>query len=135
MVSSTKLNRLQKQRERLLLRRRKQEEQLCKLRQEARREERMLGQQIIDEKYAVLVNFLKKANFPMDDDNFAFFIGLALEAVDIIHGTDQERKTALLNKYQERYLQYLASQEPSTDAIPAADTSPTVPEYDDAEGM
>lgn len=127
MVSSVKLTRLQKQRERLLRRRQKQEEQLRKLRQESRQEEKTIDQQIIDEKYAVMVNLLKKMNFPMDDDNAAFLIGLALEAVDIIRGDDQDKKTSLLNKYQDRYLHYLEAQE----SAPADTPSPAFA----AEGM
>ena len=148
MASHIKLERLIRKKKTLQERRRKQEEQLRETLKAISNEQRDLNKQIEEEQYAVLIKLLRQTGLPLD--NTAIIVGLALEAKDILSGTDEIAKTAAINKYTQRYIEFTAEQnqqeksdmepEPLTQpaaapekADPTADTDSPTLYY--AEGM
>ena len=109
-------------------RRRKQEEQLRETLKAISSEQRDLNKQIEEEQYAVLIKLLRQTGLPLD--NTAVIVGLALEAKDILNGTDEMAKIAAINKYTQRYIEFTAeqNQQEKSDMEPEPSTQPKAPE-------
>ncbi len=105
LISTRDLDRLLRQKAELQKRsdrqRRAYQQQQLKLKQD----EKNLASLIENEQYTLLIKALKQTKFPID--YMALLIGLALEANDILSGSDEAQRTEMINRYTKRYTDFM----------------------------
>lgn len=90
-------------------RRRKQEAKLRESIKATSSELRDLNKQIEEEKYAVLIRLLRETGLSLD--NTPLIIGIALETKEMMESGDESVRTAVINKYTNRYLAFQAARQ------------------------
>lgn len=132
MVSHVKLQQLMRKQELLNARRRKQEAKLRESIKATSSELRDLNKQIEEEKYAVLIRLLRETGLPLD--NTPVIVGIALEAKEMMDSADEAVRTAMINKYTNRYLAFQTARAVQAAPVPPPEEPAEEPHHY-AEGM
>lgn len=106
--SQYKLNQYLKKQKELESRQKRIAEQYRKLFAQNRAEQKQIAAVIEEEQWNLLIKTLRETKFPIEQT--ALLIGLALEAADILNGSDSEDKQRRINELTARYVSFTNSE-------------------------